>query len=163
MKLTLAPLMPATSPSLTSIDFGLEAALLAPAQIHAQQHLRPVLRFGAAGARLDVEEALCESILPGNMRWNSSFLTSLLERADVALDSLRGGLVVLLDGHVEQLAGLLQAVGDAIERADDLLQARALAAELLRLVRRVPDGGIFELAPYFGQPFALEVVLKETS
>ena len=28
---------------------------LRPAQIHAQQHLRPVLRFRATGARLNVE------------------------------------------------------------------------------------------------------------
>jgi hypothetical protein len=44
-----------------------------------------------------------------------------------------------------------------------LLQARALAAELLRPIRRVPDRGILQLAAYFGEPFALEVVFKETS
>ena len=33
-----------------------EAAPLAPAQVHAQQHLGPVLRLGAAGAGLNVEE-----------------------------------------------------------------------------------------------------------
>ena len=35
---------------------GSETALLPPHQVHAQQHLRPVLGFGAAGARLDVHE-----------------------------------------------------------------------------------------------------------
>ena len=139
MKLTLAPLMPATSPSLMSIDFGLEAVLLAPAQIHAQQHLRPILRLGAAGARLDVQERAVRVHLAGEHALEFELLDVALERADVALDRLRGGLVVLFDGQVQQLAGVLQAVGHAIERADDLLQAGALAPQLLGLVRRVPD------------------------
>src|SRR5829696_6209368 len=33
--------------------FGFESALLGPLEIHAQQHLCPVLRFGATGARMD--------------------------------------------------------------------------------------------------------------
>ena len=34
------------------------ALALAVFQVHAQQHRRPVLRFGAAGAGLDVDEAV---------------------------------------------------------------------------------------------------------
>jgi hypothetical protein len=48
--------MPATSPSLTLDELGLEPVALAPAQVHALQHLGPVLGLGAAGAGLDVEE-----------------------------------------------------------------------------------------------------------
>src|ERR1044071_8791897 len=33
--------------------FRFEAALLGPLQIHAQEHLGPVLRFGATGARMN--------------------------------------------------------------------------------------------------------------
>jgi hypothetical protein len=63
--LTVALLMPATSPDETSSSSGLEAAPLAPAQVHAQQHLRPVLRLGAAGAGLDVDEAVAAIHLAG--------------------------------------------------------------------------------------------------
>jgi hypothetical protein len=38
--------------------FGLEALALAVAQVLAQQHRRPVARLGAAGAGLDVDEAV---------------------------------------------------------------------------------------------------------
>jgi hypothetical protein len=86
-----------------------------------------------------------------------------LERREVALDGLRRRLVVLFDGQGQQLAGILQAIGDAIERADDLFQAGALAPQLLGLVRRVPDRGVFQLPAYLGQALALEVVFKETS
>ena len=39
-------------------QIGAEAARARPAQVHAQQHLRPVLRLGAAGAGLDVQEGV---------------------------------------------------------------------------------------------------------
>ena len=84
-------------------------------------------------------------------------------RREIALDGLRRRLVALLDGHVQQLAGVLQPVADAIERAHDLLQAGALAPQLLGLVGCVPDRGVFQLPAYLGEPLALEVVLKGTS
>ena len=37
-------------------DLAPEAAALRPAQVHAQQHLGPVLRLGAAGARMDRDD-----------------------------------------------------------------------------------------------------------
>ena len=39
-------------------QLGLPAVLFAPAQVHAQQHLGPVLGLGAAGAGLDIEEGV---------------------------------------------------------------------------------------------------------
>ncbi len=50
--------MPATSPSDLFEHLGLEALALAVAQVHAPQHRGPVLRLGAAGAGLDVDEAV---------------------------------------------------------------------------------------------------------
>ena len=47
--------MPASSPGLSSIDLDLVAVRLGPAHVHAQQHLRPVLALGAAGAGVDLE------------------------------------------------------------------------------------------------------------
>jgi hypothetical protein len=57
-------------------QFGLETAPLAPAQVHPQQHLRPVLGFGATGAGLNVEKALLASNSPENIRWNSRSATT---------------------------------------------------------------------------------------
>ena len=48
--------MPASSPALDLEQLDLEAAPLGPAHLHAQHHLRPVLRVGAAGARVDGDE-----------------------------------------------------------------------------------------------------------
>ena len=85
------------------------------------------------------------------------------QRREVALDGLRRRLVVLFDGQAQQLAGVSEAVGHAIERADDLLQAGALTPQLLGLVGRVPDLRVFQFPAYFGEPLALGVVFKGTS
>ena len=56
---------------------GLEAALLGPAQVHAQQHLGPVLGVGAAGAGRDLDEGGAAVVLAGEER-------GLLQRVDLA-------------------------------------------------------------------------------
>ncbi len=43
---------------LVVIDLGLEAVPLGPTKVHAHQHLGPVLRFGAAGARVDSHDCI---------------------------------------------------------------------------------------------------------
>ena len=55
--------MPASSPGCRSMHVALEAAPLGPAQVHAQQHLRPVLRLGAAGARMDRDDRVLAIVL----------------------------------------------------------------------------------------------------
>ncbi len=51
-------LMPASSPVLLVVDLDLPALALAVARVHAQEHRGPVHRLGAAGARVDVDEAV---------------------------------------------------------------------------------------------------------
>ena len=58
MTCSVADLMPACSPSLSSSNCDLVAVLLGPAHVHAQQHLGPVLRLGAAGAGIDLDVAV---------------------------------------------------------------------------------------------------------
>ena len=143
-------------------DFGLVAVGIAPAQVHAQQHVRPVLRLGAAGASLNVEERAVRIHLAGEHATELELLEVSLDPCEVRIHTLRRGFVVFLDGHVEQLGGVVQGCADAVQHGDDLLKAYPLATELLGLVRRVPDRRIFEFAAYFSEPFALGVVLKET-
>ena len=46
----------------------LEAVLLGPARVHAQQHVGPVLALGAAGAGMDFEIAVVAVGLAGEQR-----------------------------------------------------------------------------------------------
>jgi hypothetical protein len=50
-----------------------------------------------------------------------------------------------------------------VQRIDHLFETGALATKLLRLVGRIPDGGVFELAPDLVEPLFLVIVFKGTS
>ena len=107
--------------------------------------------------------ALCESILPGNMRWNSSRSHLGGEARRIGFD-LAGGLeIALFRGHLQELARVAQAARQLIETVDDLFELGAFLAELLRPIRVVPDAGLLELAGYFLQALVLVVVIKDTS
>ena len=45
-------------------DHGAEALALGPAQVHAQQHLGPILALGAPGAGMDLHDPALEKIVP---------------------------------------------------------------------------------------------------
>jgi hypothetical protein len=92
-----------------------------------------------------------------------------LERLDPARellrvrdDRVRGALVVFGDRELEQLAGLDDAGLQPLELVDDLRETRALAPELLRALRVVPDVRVLELAGDFLEPFALGIDVKGT-
>jgi hypothetical protein len=85
-----------------------------------------------------------------------------LEPPDVALDLGDCRRVVLALGELEQLLGIADRPGCAVDGLDLRGEPRAFPAELLGLLRQRPDGRILELAGYFLEPLFLGVVLKET-
>ena len=105
--------------------FGSEAARGAPAQVHAQQHLRPVLGFGAAGAGLDVHEGAVRVHLAVEHALELEAAHLGLEALRVALDVARGGLVVLAFGELEQLGGIGDALGGACRARSTCAARRA--------------------------------------
>ena len=144
---TVALFMPATSPGFESMTSQREAARGAPAQVHAQQHLRPVLRLGAAGAGLDVEE--------GVVRVHLAVEHALeLEVAHVGFEPLRVALDVARRAprrprasasSSSSAASAMPLVVRSIS-STSARQARAFAPELLGALRVRPDGGILQLA-----------------
>jgi len=85
------------------------------------------------------------------------------EPGDVGLDFIGGALIGLLRHQLQQLCGVAQAAGEAVEIADDLLQLGALATERFSALRIVPDAGLLEFARYFLETFVFVVVIKDTS
>ena len=72
--------------------------------------------------------ALCESILPANMRRNSSSSSSLVTVCDLADDVAERARVLFLARELVELAGFVERLLDAVQRRDDGLELGALAA-----------------------------------
>jgi hypothetical protein len=80
----------------------------------------------------------------------------------VALDVLRSARIVLALGEFQQLRSVGDGFGGAVELRKLGGQLGAFAPQLLRLVGRLPDGRIFQLAVDLFEALLLGVVLKET-
>jgi hypothetical protein len=91
------------------------------------------------------------------------------QRLDLARDSLdiggnrRDGAFVLLGfGQLQQFVRAAQAIVQAADAVDYLVELRALLAELLGTLGVVPDVRIFKLAANFLETFLLRLVVKDT-
>ena len=81
----------------------LVAAPLGPADVHARQHLRPVLGLGAAGAGMDLEEAVVAVGLAGEQRLQLGLPGGLAELAQRRLRLGDEPVVALGLGQLQHL------------------------------------------------------------
>ena len=66
--MNVADVMPGLLTLLHLVDLDVEALRLGPARVHAQQHLRPVLRVGAARAGVDLADRVALVVLAAEQR-----------------------------------------------------------------------------------------------
>src|SRR5262249_37533539 len=117
-----------------------EAPALAPAEVHAEQHLRPVLRLEAARAGVDLDDRVPRVVLAAEQLGE-------LERGELALDLLdlpgelgeRLGITLL--GELQEDLRLVHALPLALEAGDGAEHRGGLAADGLRLLGVVPESG----------------------
>jgi hypothetical protein len=100
--------------------------------------------------------------LAGEHALELEFLHVALEPRGVGLDVVDRGCLGLRFGEFEQLERAGDAVADPVEARRQRLELRALLAERLRALGRLPDLGVLQFTTDFGEPLALAVVLKET-
>ena len=65
-------------------DIGGEAAALRPAEVHAQEHLRPVLRFRPARTGVDREDGVAGVVFSGELKLELEFTEGLFDGIEVA-------------------------------------------------------------------------------
>ena len=143
-------------------QLGAEIVGLAPAQVHPQHHLGPVLGLRAAGAGLDVQVGVIDIHLAAEHA--AEF--QLLEQRHQAVDFLlhlgdRVG-VVFGGGQLQQVSRVAGAGGELFDGADHALQRRALAPQFLGALRVVPDAGLRQLQFYLGEALLAEIKVKDT-
>jgi len=80
----------------------------------------------------------------------------------IALHLTGRGLVVLALGEFKEFKRIAYRACGSVDVVELCAETRALFAELLGLLRLLPDGRVFEFAAYFFETFFLEIVFKET-
>jgi hypothetical protein len=147
-------------------QLGLEVLALGVAQVHAFEHAGPVLRLGAAGAGLDLDEAVVrvERIVEHPLELEVGDLLAELGQIGLHRDQHAVIAAVAIGlRHVEQLDCIGQAAGQPLHAADHVVQQLFLAPQLLGALGVVPDLGVFQLACYDRQPLLLGIDVKDTS
>ena len=143
-------------------DLRREIMRLGPAQIHPQEHVRPVLGFGATGAGLNVEERVAVIELTTEHAAKFELLDLLFEALEIGHERIQRVAIVLFHYEFQQAARICKASCQRIQGCDNPLELRPFLAEGLGTIGFVPDIGLFELALDLGQAFRLGVVVKDT-
>ena len=143
-------------------DLGLEAARFGPAQIHAHQHARPVLRFRTAGTGLDVEVAIGAVVFAGEHAAELKLRQLLFQHIKLSNGFVKGLFVVGFNGQLQQTGNILQPLRHLIQRINDGFQRGTLFAQRLRTFWFVPDVRLLQLGVYFFKTLFLSIVVKDT-
>ncbi len=136
-------------------ELGLETAVGGPAQVHAQQHLGPVLRVGAARAGVNRDDSVAGVVLAVEQR-------VLLEPLELAAERLQLGLDVgrELGLELEQLGGVVVLALQALVALEPLRQAGVLGGDCGRVGLVVPEPGRAHLLLELGDAGGYRVGVK---
>ena len=139
------------------------ALAFAIAQVHAQQHRRPILRFGAAASRLNIDKARIR--IHRIVKHPAEFHVGndALERRHVAGHGFERRVVALALCKLEQLGTVLQTRIEIDQPPDHIIELFFFLAELLRAFGIIPDLRILELPDDLGEPRRLHLEVKDTS
>jgi hypothetical protein len=140
----------------------MEAPAFAPAQVHAQQHIRPVLGFSAAGTGLDIDERVGGVHFAGKHAAKFERLELRFQPREIFFYRFGGLGVLFLAGQTEQLPGFFEPAVQRDDGIDDGFEFGALPAEPLRPLGIVPQRRVFVLPVYFFQAFPAAVEVKDT-
>ena len=139
---------------------GGEAAPVAELEVHALEHRRPVLRFGAARARLDVDEAIVRIERVGEH-------APELERGDFLLQLLgigrNGSVSSSLSAREVESSRASASPPVTRQRVHHAFERFLFLAELLGALRIAPDLRVAQERFDFGQPSLLAFEVKDTS
>ena len=132
-------------------DLDLEVLPLAPAEVHAEEHLGPILGFEPAGAGMDGQDRVAGIVLAAQHLPH-------LEVGDALVDligfghAFRERVGVTLDGELVKDVGVVELDPLALPAVERRRQLRALALDLLSALVIVPKIGLPDLSVEIQQP-----------
>ncbi len=142
-------------------DFAPQAAALGPLDVHAKQHLRPVLGLGAARAGMNGHDRVGQVVLAAEhlARFRSvDFLLELVERArEIAGD------LFARPGPFDQHADVVAAPLERLEKGAIFFEPPPALHHLLRPVLVAPEVGGRGARLYFGELLVESGAFKDAS
>ena len=119
-------------------QFAFKPVRFNPAQVHTQQHVGPVLGFGAAGTGLNFHVAVAGVQFAGEHTAEFQRFQFFLQGGQFSADVVNGRLVVFFHRHIQQVTGIAEAVVEGVDGFYHRFQRRALFAQLLGAFGVVP-------------------------
>ena len=130
------------------IENRFETLALCPSQIHAQQHVSPILRLGAARAGVDRHDGVARIVFPREQRLGFEFIEEIAQRGNLA--SQIGIDILALFGQVKIGVNVVTAAAKVGVSSKRMLQTLLLAHDLLRALRIGPQVRLGRLLFNFG-------------
>src|SRR5207302_8832717 len=123
-----------------------------PAEVHPEEHLRPVLGLRTARARVDREDRRLDVVRPRHHDFQLELVEVLAEARDAGGDLGVEASVVRLCRQLEEHAEVLGARRQLLQPTDAPAELRALADELLSAAVVLPEGRRRHLPFERGEP-----------
>jgi hypothetical protein len=128
------------------VGFGdVPASSFEEVEVHAQQHLGPVLGLGAAGAGVDLDEAVLRVVLAVKQGLQLDPLAASFEVGQRAVGLVDGRGVVGLLAELVHRADVLDVAQHRVDRVHHDLQRLQLGDDRLGLFLVVPEVGLAHL------------------
>jgi hypothetical protein len=115
---------------------------LGPAEVHPQEHLRPVGCLGATGTRADGDDRVLRVVLAAEQQQRPLAVELRREGGCLPLEVCLGLGVRRVGEEVEQLRQVVRPLLERAPQRDLLAQALGLAGDLLGLALVVPEPGL---------------------
>ena len=137
-----------------------KAVALRPPAVHAQKHLRPVLRLCAARPRVQREDRVVRIVRPRQQHLKLKLAHGCLDGFKLRLHLGLKARVVFLQCHFQKRLRIIRLGDDLLVLVDAALDRGELLIDLLRFFRVVPEGRLAHLVFELGYLFFLASDVK---
>lgn len=142
-------------------DVYLKTVSLRPSDIHAKQHFRPILSFGAAGPGIDGDNGIFVIVFPAQNKIQREFSDPGIQLADLSFDLLDRIGVVFLLGQFEQYSGIFQFPGQGGEPVDNTRNTGPFLEQQFGIFRVIPETILGDQLFDFFQPLFFAGQVKD--
>lgn len=143
-------------------QLAFEAMRFDPAEVHAQHHIGPILRFGTARTRLNLDVTVVFVHFAGEHATELKHFQLSLQAIEFAFYFINGVFIVFFNCHIQQVFGIDKAVIKGINGFHNRFERGTLATQFLCTIWIIPDVTLSQFMFYFFETLNFVGVVKDT-